>query len=171
MASYENYQMKMAAMEQAGEVMSLYQSLMGSPGCTWNEKYPVMADVEKDIQNESLYLLYDGPTLVAAAFMGATDEFEHLTFWDPSVKRPCDLARIGVRKEYQNRGIAKELIRRMERDVARRGFDGIQLLVCKTNPKAEAVYQAAGFRYCGETEIYDHEWNCYEKKVGPAGEA
>ena len=57
MASYENYQMKMAAMEQAGEVMSLYQSLMGSPGCTWNEKYPVMADVEKDIQNESLYLL------------------------------------------------------------------------------------------------------------------
>ena len=64
MASYENYQMKMAAMEQAGEVMSLYQSLMGSPGCTWNEKYPVMADVEKDIQNESLYLLYDGPTLV-----------------------------------------------------------------------------------------------------------
>ena len=33
---------------------------------------------------------------------------------------------------------------------------------------AEAVYRASGFQYCGETEIYDNQWNCYEKKIGPA---
>ena len=164
----ERKQKKKAGMEQAEEVMSIYRSLVGSPGCTWSEKYPVMEDVERDIANDSLYVLYDGPAIIAAAFMGPTDEFEHLTFWDPSIRRPCDLARIGVRKEYQGRGIAKELIRRIEPDLVRRGFDGVQLLVCKTNPKAEAVYRASGFQYCGETEIYDNQWNCYEKKIGPA---
>ena len=62
----ESYQLKKAGMEQAEEVMSIYRSLVGSPGCTWSEKYPVMEDVERDIANDSLYVLYDGPAIIAA---------------------------------------------------------------------------------------------------------
>ena len=50
----ESYQLKKAGMEQAEEVMSIYRSLVGSPGCTWSEKYPVMEDVERDIANDSI---------------------------------------------------------------------------------------------------------------------
>lgn len=37
---------------------------------------------------------------------------------------PCDLARIGVLKEYQGKGIAKILVKYIEQDILKRGFDG-----------------------------------------------
>ena len=75
------------------------------------------------------------------------------------------MARIGVLKEYQGKGIAKILVKYIEQDILKRGFDGIHFLVSKTNPKALAVYNKLEYKKCGETVMYDIDWFCYEKKI------
>ena len=84
---------------------------------------------------------------------------------DGCIKEPCDLARIAVKTKYQNKGIAKYLISYIEKQVIKRGFDGIHFLVSKTNPHAKAVYDKMNYICCGECKMYDKDWYCYEKKL------
>ena len=72
---------------------------------------------------------------------------------------------MAVKKEYQNKGIAKYLIDYIEKQVVKRGFDGIHFLVSKTNPHAKAVYDKMNYICCGECIMYDKDWFCYEKKL------
>ena len=158
-------EIKMAKINDKEEIIKIYKSLIGFPGCTWSNEYPIIEDVEKDINKESLYIAYDDKKIIAVAAAGKDEELEHLECWSKEIKEPCDLARIGVIKEYQNRGIAKILVKYIEQDVLTRGFDGIHFLVSKTNPKALAVYDRLEYKKCGETIMYDINWYCYEKKL------
>lgn len=160
------YEIEIADMSHTVEILSIYQSLIGSPGCSWNEAYPALEDVETDIKTGSLYMMCGADRkVIAAAAAGRDEELEPLDCWNGEITRPCGLARVGVRREYQNQGIAKILIRQIEKDVIRREFDGIHFLVSKTNAGALAVYHKLGYQRCGETALYDINWYCYEKKL------
>ncbi|MCI8641750.1 MAG: GNAT family N-acetyltransferase [Clostridia bacterium] len=158
-------EIKMAIADDVNEIAKIYKSLIGYPGCTWSEEYPTIEDVENDINKKSLYVMQDKGKIIAVAAAGKDDELENLECWNKEIKFPCDLARIGVIKEYQNKGIAKELVRYIEKDVINRGFDGIHFLVSKTNPRALALYNNLEYCCCGETIMYDIDWFCYEKKL------
>lgn len=160
-----NLEIKMAKINDKEEIIKIYKSLIGFPGCTWSNEYPTIEDVYKDINKESLYIVYDDKKIIAVATAGKDEELEHLECWSKEIKAPCDLARIGVVKEYQSKGIAKILVKYIEQDVLKRGFDGIHFLVSKTNPKALAVYDRLEYKKCGETIMYDINWYCYEKKL------
>lgn len=49
-------EIRLAEPENAEEVMRLYRSLVGTKGLTWNENYPLLEDVERDISEKSLYI-------------------------------------------------------------------------------------------------------------------
>ena len=44
------------------------------------------------------------------------------------------------------------------------GFDGIRILVSKTNPAALALYEKNGFKKRGETVKFEMDWFCYQLK-------
>ena len=70
----------------AGEVLALYRSLIGTPGATWNEYYPGPEDVAADIARGSLWCLRgeDG-TLWGAASAGEDDaDIRALDCWTPA---------------------------------------------------------------------------------------
>lgn len=160
-----NLEIKKAINNDVKSILKIYKSLIGYPGCTWSKDYPCLSDIENDLKKESLYIILDKDIIIGVAAAGKDDELEHLECWDKTIKNPCDLARIGVIKEYQNKGIAKELVRYIEKDVIKRGFDGIHFMVSKTNPRALALYDRLNYNCCGETSMYDREWLCYEKKL------
>ena len=155
----------MATNENEKEILKIYHSLIGTFGCTWNKYYPTIEDIKKDIENKSMYIVCNEDKIIAVASAGKDTELEKLKCWNRNIKNPCDLHRIGVLKEFQNKGIAKELVRYIENDVKKRGFDGIRFLVSKTNPPALAIYNKLGYKKCGETNMYDINWFCYEKKL------
>ena len=62
--------------------------------------------------------------IIAVAAAGKDNELEHLECWNKEIIIPCDLARIGVLKEYQGKGIAKILVKYIEQAILKRGFDG-----------------------------------------------
>ena len=58
-------EIRLAEPENAAEIMSLYRSLVGTKGLTWNENYPLIEDVERDIAQKSLYIAVSDGEIVA----------------------------------------------------------------------------------------------------------
>lgn len=160
-----NYKIEMASNNNIAEIIDIYHSLIGKDGCTWDLEYPCIDDVKNDIKKDSLYIVRNDSEIIAVAAAGEDDELESLSCYSKDIKKPCDLARIAVKGNYQNRGIAKYLIGYIEKDVIKRGFDGIHFLVSKTNPHAKAVYDKLNYSCCGECIMYEKDWYCYEKKL------
>lgn len=159
------YNIQMATENNIEEILDIYHSLIGKDGCTWDFDYPNTNDVKNDINKNSLYIVLHNQEIVAVAAAGEDDELNELDCYNKDIKMPCDLARITVKSVYQNKGIAKYLVKYIERDVIKRGFDGIHFLVSKTNPHAKAVYDKLNYLCCGECVMYQKDWYCYEKKL------
>lgn len=154
------YNFSLAKWNEITEILELYHSLIGTPGCTWSLDYPNKEIVESDIEHNSLYILKDSDNrIISVAAAGADDELKGL-HWTPG--NPRNLARIGVLPANQNRGIGTIILQNVINAVKARDFDGIIMLVSKTNPSALALYDKNGFKRCGETFMYGIDFYCYE---------
>lgn len=161
------FQFGLASEADACEILSLYHGNIGSPGCTWSLEYPCMENIAEDIGKSSLYCLRDKEhRIVAAAAAGEYDELDDDGIaWDAAMRHPCDLARIGVLPGLKGRGLGLLILENLIQDVKRRRFDGIRMLVSKTNPAALALYHKTGFSCCGEIYKYDIDFFCYERII------
>ena len=65
-------------------------------------------------------------------------------------RRPAELHRIYVTREWHGRGVAHELMRAVHAAAARAGSDCIWLGVWERNPQAIAFYRKCGFTIAGE---------------------
>lgn len=147
----------------AEEIYSIYESLKGSPGCTWDERYPTLDFVRNDIENRNaLYKLTENGRIIAAAFLGDFEEKEMPECFDKSVRRFGELSRVGVRKEFHRMGYAQKLLTFLIKEAAALGYDGLALLVGTENFGAAALYEKLGFVRCGEGNMYDTDWFFYE---------
>jgi len=149
----------LASFDDISEVISIYHNLIGTPGCTWSLDYPTIEIVKADIESRSLYILKDDSRIIAVAAAGAFDELNHLQW---KLRNLCELARIGVISTMQRQGIGTLILHNVINAVKAKGFDGIRMLVSKTNPAALALYEKNGFERCGETFIYDIHFYCYQ---------
>jgi len=149
----------LASFDDISEIIGIYHNLIGTPGCTWSLDYPTIDIVESDIENRSLYILKDDSRIIAVAAAGAFDELNHLQW---KLRNPCELARIGVISTMQRQGIGTLILQNVINTVKAKSFDGIRMLVSKTNPAALALYEKNGFERCGETFIYNIHFYCYQ---------
>ena len=63
----KEYHFKMAHPENTEEILSLYQSAMGTEGCTWDETYPSRETIAKDFANQALFIIEDNAHKIAGA--------------------------------------------------------------------------------------------------------
>lgn len=150
----QEYAFVKAGLADAQEILEIYRSLVGTDGCTWSEEYPNAETIAFDLQLDALYCLRGSRGIAAVASFGAFGELDDLP-WPAALRNPCELARIGVRPALQRRGLAAQLLRHGIADAKEKGFDGIRLLVSRTNPAAQRLYQANGFLCYGMTYRYD----------------
>ena len=154
------YHFSPAQETDAPEVFALYRGMIGTPGCTWSDAYPTYDLIQRDIRTGSLYILKDAQgQIAAAAAAGPDDELEDL-HWD--LQNACELARIAVAVSLQNRGIGSYLLQQVITAVKARGFDGIRMLVSKTNPHALAMYDKNGFTRLDEVQMYGYDFYRYQ---------
>ena len=85
----EVYTFMLAKHEDIPEAVSIYHSLVGTPGCTWDMEYPSEETAEYDVENKWLYVLKKDEKIIAAASVGDFDELGDLP-WKP--QKPCGLA-------------------------------------------------------------------------------
>ena len=149
-----------AAREDIPEITGIYRSLIGTPGCTWDEYYPNGETAGNDIDNGWLYTLKEQEKIMAVATIGDLGELGDLK-WKP--KNPCELARIGVCPEMHNRGVGTLMLQYCFETAKNQGYDGIRILVAKINSAALALYEKNGFERCGEANRFDIDFYCYQK--------
>ena len=82
--------------------------------------------------------------VAGAVWVRVMEDYGHLEEGVPSFA-------ISLYKEYRNRGIGTELMKRMLRELAERGYEKASLAVQKAN-YAVRMYQKVGFDIVGENE-------------------
>ncbi len=152
------FEIRLAEPENAAEIMRLYRSLVGTKGLTWDENYPLLGNVERDIAQKSLYIAVSDGEIIAAAGAGVDEDFAELS----STENDCSLYRVGVRRDFQRKGIAGELLEFIKKDVQKRSFGGMFFLVAKGNEPALRLYEKHGFKRVGETFMFGFDFWCYE---------
>ena len=158
-------QLKLAGPGDAAGVLALYDSLRNTDGCTWDEDYPGMIEIDGDIQKGDLYIDSDERGVRAAISVCVDDELEEMNVWSESTLPAGSFMRVAVRADAQNRGIAREMVRFALDELKRRGFRGVHILVGSENRHAQRCYAPFGFRIAAETEKYGVNWHCMEGEL------
>lgn len=87
---------KASAAVQA-EILVLYRSLIGQPGCTWCKEYPDEEIAAEDLHSGSLYCARENGSIVGAAFIEWRDEeVERFDCWSKENEPAAYLSRVEV---------------------------------------------------------------------------
>lgn len=158
-----------ATEEDQEEILSLYRSAIGTEGCTWSMEYPNEDILKDDIEHQRIFCMKNqSGEIVGIISVDVDEEVGKLACWTEGLKPAAELARLGVKRQYQNMGIAKLLLEGAMRELVRRGYKGVHFLVSKTNERAIRAYAGMGFRISGECNLYGENWWCYEKELEEA---
>ena len=158
------YKIRLTELEEKDELLALYNSMIGLPGCTWSEDYPNAEIILWDIENKQSHcLLGENGEIIAVASVcvyddGGLNDVDCYT----SVEKWAEFVRVAVNREYQNKGFAKILLNEIIKILKEKGFDSVRLLVSDGNITAKALYEKLGFKWCGEAYLHEHDWLCYE---------
>lgn len=149
-----------AVADDTEDVLSLYNSVKGRPGCLWDEDYPNADIVAYDLAHKGLYLLEDSGVLIGAASVITEIELDDLTFWTDTVLPPVEIARIVIHPDHQGQGLAKDMLRMLFARL--KGVGAVRLLAGPENPAACKTYSALGFREVGRCFKYGHDYIAME---------
>lgn len=154
------------AMEQdADEILDLYKSLVGTEYCTWTESYPGREEIDFDLSRGALFCLREKGQIIGVISIDQDASVEALSCWSEELQPAAELSRLGVHPDYQNRGIAGELILKLMEVCREDGKKSVHFLVAKSNLKARRAYSRLQCSVVGECSLFGEEWWCYEKKL------
>lgn len=179
----DNMEFRLARREEAEEILKLYKSLICMEYCAWTENYPTEQEVEFDLSRDALFCLREisaepgsdenqemqareaSEPLVGVISIDDDPQVKALPCWSQELTPVAELSRLGVAVEYQNRGIARRLLREAMEVLKQRGYKAVHILVAKDNVKALRSYEKLHFTLAGECNLYDHAYWCYEKAL------
>ncbi len=149
--------------QESGEIFALYQSVLGTEFCVWNEYYPGMLEIDADIAADQLYVLRaDNGKIIAALSVVPKNELDECTCWKMN-ENTKELARVVVEIDHRGKGLAGEMVRQIERILQKQNCLAIHLSVAKGNLPAYRTYLECGFAVVGEAKMYGNDYYLMEK--------
>lgn len=134
----------------------------------WHATYPLEEDFQKDIDNESLYVLEENNELKAfAAIMeDLEDDYEQV---ENRTKAPSIIIhRLAVNTKDRQKGYAQELFSFAEQLAQQKNINCIKADTEIHNQKMNRLFQKLGYQKKGVLEWSDNDgvYNYYKKKLG-----
>lgn len=155
-----------AVPEDKEEILALYQSLIGTPYCAWNNGYPGEQEFVYDLGRDSLFCMEnEAGEIIGTITIDEDAKVEALSCWSNQLQPSAELSRLGVRTDMQNQGIARLLLQYGMKELKKQGKKSVHFLVCKTNRKALRSYNKLNFDVVGESDLFGEDWWCYEKEL------
>lgn len=134
----------------------------------WNEQYPTMDLVEKDLENQSLYCkLINGDVAgVITLDQNQSPEYAEVD-WQINGGNIGVIHRMAVSPHFQGHGVAKELMDFAEKKAIDDGINIIRLDAYSINDRAVNIYKNLGYTICGEIffPIREMPFYCFEKRL------
>ena len=155
-----------ATKEDINEISALYSAAIGTDGCTWSLDYPNAEITKGDYERGDLFCIKtEEGEIVGAISVDDDKAVEILSCWSKELLPVAELARLVVKENYQNQGVARNLLTGAMEKLKKRGCKAVHFLVSPGNERALRSYAKLNFTHCGDCDLYDHHWFCYEKKL------
>lgn len=155
-----------ATKEDVNEISALYREAIGTDGCTWSLDYPNAEITRGDLERGDLFCMKTEEGEIVGAISVDDDKLvEELSCWSVDWKPGAELSRLVVKENYQNQSVARRLLTYAMEELRHRGYKGVHFLVSPGNERALRSYAKLEFTNCGECDLYDHHWFCYEKRL------
>ena len=156
--------LRSARKDELPQIMQMYRSVIGKPGCNWSISYPNEATLHEDFQSGNLYVLCKGNKIVGAGSIVPKNELNDLECWRYT-ENAREIARIVIKPEFQSKGYGKHLARRLCVRLRKSGAQAVHLLVSTENYHAIRLYRNIGFYGRAQCKRYGHTYYAFEKKL------
>lgn len=132
----------------------------------WDSVYPAREDFEKDIIQNNLYIVEERNKLVAIYVISQECDNEYnKCSWNCPDDTACILHRLCVSPIYQNKGLGKQVLLHIEKQVQGLGYQSIRLDVYTKNPYAIRLYENNGYKECGFADWRKGRFILMEKEL------
>jgi len=155
---------RIAKESEGAKILELYRSAVGGEFCAWDEEYPGPEEVRGDLAAGNLYLLEDEEGEIAGAVsIVPENELDRFEGWKD--RNAAEFARVVIAPALQGKGLAKELVSGVIREIRSRGFTSVHISVAEKNIPARKTYLRAGFVDRGEEDMYGSHFILCEKEI------
>lgn len=157
----ENIDIRIAKLDDVGNIFSLYQSAKRGAFCVWDHNYPGMLDIEHDLETKNLYVMTHERKIIGSISVVPKNELDGFDGW--LCKEAKEIARVVISEEYQGKSLSLQLVKFIQSVLHKAGCRAIHLSVAKSNIPAYKTYVKTGFVTIGEAEMYENSYYLMEK--------
>lgn len=132
----------------------------------WDGLYPTAEDFAADIKKENLYVAEENGKIIALyVISGESNEAYNNAEWKYPRETSLVIHRFCVSPGFQNRGIGKKMLNKIESQIKSMGYDSVRLDVFTKNPYAQKLYRNNGYEVRGFAEWRKGRFDLMEKKL------
>ena len=150
--------------KEAEDIMALYNAVVGTPFCSWNESYPGETEITEDLAYGTLYVLEKDQELIGAISIVPKNEMDDFVCWRIR-ENAREFARVVLRPDQQQKGLSVHLVEGIVQELQKQDVSAIHIAVAKNNIPAQKLYRKTGFEFCGEADMYGHSYFLCERML------
>ncbi len=134
----------------------------------WNSSYPGTEDIIKDLDKGSIFLVKDKGVCLGMMTINEIEPDEYKDIhWSDNNSRILYMKRLAVNPLFQDRGIAKMLVKFAEKFAKDKGYNYVRLDTLSSNTAETKLFATSHFDEVGEfhSTFQKTPFKCYEKKI------
>lgn len=133
----------------------------------WDENYPDLESIKKDIQTKTLFTYKVKDEIVGIVVLNETQdkEYAEINWRTPLDSKNIVVHRLAVLPNYQGQGIARKIMNFAEEFAVKNKYDSIRLDTFSQNPRNQNFYLKRGYTELGSVFLKykkEHPYICYE---------
>ena len=134
----------------------------------WDETYPNSEIISEDLNVGTYYVAEIDKTIIGGVNIDENQDYSYLALdWKDKSDSFFVVHRLGVKEEFWNKKIGKDMMLFTEKLVLERGFKSIRLDTYSGNPKAMEFYIRLGYTKLGAIDLKPEKdkYYCFEKII------
>ena len=161
-----------AKISDLGNIMIMYKScvkgMIANGIDQWDDTYPDIDTINQDLEKQSYYVVEEKGEIIGGINIDQNQDKTYLDIdWEDKSDSFLVVHRLGVKQDFWNKKIGKNLMLFTEKIVEEKGLKSIRLDTYSGNPKAMEFYRRLGYRELGSINLKPNknEYYCFEKII------
>ena len=134
----------------------------------WDDTYPNTEIISEDLNVGTYYVAEMDGTIIGGINIDKNQDDPYLALdWEDKSDSFLVVHRLGVKEEFWNKKIGKDLMLFTEKLVIEKGLKSIRLDTYSGNPKAMEFYRRLGYSELGTIDLKPEKdkYHCFEKII------
>jgi len=155
-----------------GGIMKMYKScvtgMLKNGINQWDDTYPNQEIINEDLSTGTYYVAEMDGTIIGGINIDQNQDDTYLPLnWKDKSNSFLVVHRLGVKEEFWNKKIGKDLMLFTESLVIKKGLKSIRLDTYSGNPKAMQFYIRLGYTELGKINLKPdkNKYHCFEKII------